>query len=38
MSGSSIADACSPPGARCATRGGVFVSTLMPRKRMVSGL
>ena len=36
-SGSSMATICAPPGARCAERGGVFVYTGTPRKRMFSG-
>jgi hypothetical protein len=33
MTGSSRAFICMPPGDRCDVRGGVFVSTEMPRQR-----
>ncbi len=32
-----IAMPCIPPGARCAPRGGVLVSTAMPRHRIDFG-
>jgi hypothetical protein len=35
--GSKSPFACMPPGARCDVRGGVFVSTVMPRHFIAIG-
>ena len=37
MIGSNSAIACTPPGPRCDVRGGVFVMTVRPRNRMLTG-
>ena len=35
--GSTMPMPCAPPGARCDVFGGVLVSTVRPRQRIVSG-
>jgi hypothetical protein len=37
MIGSMMPTPCMPPGARCDTLGGVLVTTVRPRQRIVSG-